>query len=53
MNATQTGGAFAAPAANNPLVPAAYDVVWTGIFGVGVLLITASGLWLLWRLRRR
>lgn len=53
VNATEAGGAFATPAANNPLLPTAYDVVWTGIFGVGVLLIPASGLWLLWRLRRR
>lgn len=39
--------------AMNPLVPAPYDFVWMGVFGLGVLLIPASGLWLLWRLRRR
>lgn len=37
----------------NPLVPAWYDVIWIGAMGLGLLLIPASGLWLLWRLRGR
>ena len=41
------------PAVNNPLLPAWYDMIWVGIMGVGILLIPASGLWLLWRLRDR
>lgn len=39
--------------ANNPLLPAWYDMIWMGTMGIGVLLIPASGLWLLWRLRGR
>ncbi len=53
VTATDEGSGFVASEANNPLLPTAYDVVWTGIFGLGFLLIPASGLWLLWRLRRR
>ncbi|MGM7671450.1 HAAS signaling domain-containing protein [Microbacterium sp. A93] len=50
---TSTGsGEFSAPV-NNPLLPATYDLVWSGLVVVGILLIPASGLWLLWRLRRR
>lgn len=45
--------AASAGEAMNPLVPAPYDFVWMGIFGLGVVLIPASGFWLLWRLRRR
>ncbi|WP_243229776.1 hypothetical protein [Microbacterium sp. CIAB417] len=37
----------------NPLVPAWYDVVWSGALLIGILLVPASGLWLLWRLRGR
>lgn len=36
---------------NNPLLPATYDIMWTALLVVGILLIPASGLWLLWRLR--
>lgn len=36
----------------NPLLPATYDLVWSGLLMIGILLIPASGLWLLWRLRR-
>lgn len=39
--------------ANNPLVPAWYDMIWVGVMGIGILLIPLSGLWLLWRLRGR
>ncbi|HWV49185.1 MAG TPA: hypothetical protein VN035_06975 [Microbacterium sp.] len=39
--------------APNPLVPAWYDVMWSGALLIGILLIPASGLWLLWRLRGR
>lgn len=53
VNATEVGSGFAASEANNPLLPTAYDFVWMGVFGLGVLLIPASGIWLLWRLRRR
>lgn len=38
---------------NNPLLPATYDLVWSGVVVICILLIPASGLWLLWRLRRR
>lgn len=48
---TVAGGSSAE--AMNPLVPVWYDFVWMGAFGLGILLIPASGLWLLWRLRRR
>jgi uncharacterized membrane protein len=41
------------PPVNNPLLPAWYDMIWVGIMGAGILLIPASGLWLLWRLRGR
>lgn len=50
---TRAGNGVAAPMVSDPLVPAAYDVVWMGVFGLGVVLIPASGLWLLWRLRGR
>ncbi|MGY1553084.1 HAAS signaling domain-containing protein [Microbacterium sp. A588] len=45
-------GDFSAPV-SNPLLPASYDLVWSGIAVVGILLIPASGMWLLWRLRAR
>lgn len=41
------------PEVPNPLLPQAYDVIWAGVWGLGLLLIPASGLWLLWRMRRR
>jgi len=37
----------------NPLVPAWYDMIFSSIWLIGVLLIPASGLWLLWRMRGR
>lgn len=37
----------------NPLLPAWYDVIWFGVIALGLVLIPASGLWLLWRLRGR
>lgn len=40
-------------AAGNPLIPAWYDVLWTGGIVLGFVLVPASGLWLLWRLRGR
>lgn len=48
-----SSGAGTPPPVHNPLLPAWYDMIWVGIVGVGVLLIPASGLWLLWRLRGR
>lgn len=39
--------------AANPLLPTTYDLIWVIVIGVGLLLIPASGLWLLWRMRRR
>jgi hypothetical protein len=39
--------------ASNPLVPAWYDLLWSGAMVFGVLFIPLSGLWLLWRLRGR
>ncbi|MGW8483261.1 HAAS signaling domain-containing protein [Microbacterium sp. NPDC055903] len=52
VTAVDQSGSFAAPE-SNPLVPASYDLVWSGALVIGVLLIPASGLWLLWRLRGR
>lgn len=37
----------------NPLMPAWYDLIWTGLSLLGFLLIPASGPWLLWRMRGR
>ena len=37
----------------DPLVPAGYDVMWVVATIIGLLLIPASGLWLLWRMRGR
>lgn len=52
-----SGGSPAGPGSAadgvNPLVPAWYDLVFTGAVFVGILLIPASGLWLLWRMRGR
>lgn len=39
--------------AANPLVPTAYDVTWSGILVIALVLIPLSGIWLLWRLRGR
>lgn len=50
---TESSGSGTAEVVNNPLMPAAYDLVWTGVLAVGLLAIPASGLWLLWRMRRR
>ncbi|WP_102191646.1 HAAS signaling domain-containing protein [Microbacterium aurantiacum] len=47
-----SSGAFDAPAAVNPLVPTAYDL-WNSGFLFAFLLLPASALWLLWRLRGR
>lgn len=48
-----SGGSGPAEAVNNPLVPTGYDMFWTGLMVLGVVLIPLSGLWLLWRLRGR
>ncbi|WP_435746897.1 HAAS signaling domain-containing protein [Microbacterium sp. PMB16] len=48
-----SSGTGAGPEAMNPLVPAWYDLIWFGVMVLGALLIPASGLWLLWRLRGR
>ena len=45
------GGAVTEPA--TPLMPFGYDLIWTGIAVLGILLIPLSGIWLLWRLRGR
>ncbi|MEV4775743.1 HAAS signaling domain-containing protein [Microbacterium sp. LWH12-1.2] len=49
---SDAAGALATPAANNPLVPTGYDL-WHSGFLFAFLLLPASGLWLLWRLRGR
>lgn len=41
------------PEAVNPLIPAVYDIVMLAVAAIALLLIPASGLWLLWRLRGR
>lgn len=48
-----SGGSGPADVVNNPLVPTAYDMFWTGLMVLGAVLIPLSGLWLLWRLRGR
>lgn len=48
-----SGGSGPAEVVNNPLVPTGYDMFWTGLMVLGVVLIPMSGLWLLWRLRGR
>lgn len=48
-----SGGSGPAEVVNNPLVPTGYDMFWTGLMVLGVVLILMSGLWLLWRLRGR
>lgn len=40
-------------AAANPLMPAWYDLLWSVPMIAGLLLVPASGLWLIWRLRGR
>ncbi|WP_309102907.1 hypothetical protein [Microbacterium sp.] len=37
--------------AHNPLVPAVYDLFWWNVMAVALVVVPASGLWLLWRLR--
>lgn len=37
----------------DPLMPTVYDMSWSVVVIVGILLIPASGLWLLWRMRGR
>lgn len=49
---SSSGSGFPPPEAN-PLLPAWYDLVWLGVIAIGLVLIPASGLWLLWRLRGR
>lgn len=53
----QSGSASGTSAApdplNNPLVPGWYEVIWLTVVVGGLLLIPASGLWLLWRMRGR
>ncbi|MFJ2369441.1 HAAS signaling domain-containing protein [Microbacterium sp. NPDC087665] len=48
-----SGGSGPAEAVNNPLVPTGYDMFWSGLMVLGVVLIPLSGLWLLWRMRGR
>lgn len=50
---SSSGTGFAPPQVANPLLPAWYDVFWFGVIALGLVLIPASGLWLLWRLRGR
>ena len=49
---SQSSG-FGAAEVVNPLVPDWYSVLWMIAMVVGLLLIPASGLWLLWRMRGR
>ena len=37
----------------NPLMPAWYDLLWSVPMIAGLLLVPASGIWLIWRLRGR
>lgn len=48
-----SGGDVAVGGEANPLLPSGYDILWSGFGLVGFLLLPASGLWLLWRLRGR
>lgn len=48
-----SSGTGTPPPMTNPLLPAWYDLIWFGVIALGILLIPASGLWLLWRLRGR
>lgn len=45
-----SGGAVDPP---NPLLPGWYDLGWMGMLLTVLLLVPASGAWLLWRLRGR
>jgi hypothetical protein len=46
-------GGESSDAVANPLIPTSYDLFWmTGLLA-GVVLIPASGVWLLWRARGR
>lgn len=53
VSSVQVSGSEAEEVVSNPLMPAAYDLVWSGIVALGILLVPASGLWLLWRLKGR
>ncbi|MGM1018020.1 MAG: hypothetical protein ACQEW8_10830 [Actinomycetota bacterium] len=46
-------GAGSEQGMGNPLVPGWYDFGWHGIILLGLLVVPASGLWLLWRMRER
>ncbi|WEK60717.1 MAG: hypothetical protein P0Y60_15660 [Candidatus Microbacterium colombiense] len=48
-----SSGTGTPPPVMNPLVPAWYDLIWFAVIVIGLVLIPASGLWLLWRLRGR
>lgn len=52
-SSSSSGSGDAVTTVNNPLVPAVYDVMWSGALVAGALLVPLSGLWLLWRLRGR
>lgn len=49
----EDSGSGLPPEAANPLLPGVYDVIWSVPVLLAFLLIPASGLWLLWRLRGR
>jgi hypothetical protein len=49
----EASGTGSAPEVMNPLLPAVYDVSFSTIFVLALVAIPASGLWLLWRMRRR
>lgn len=49
MNSDSSG---AEVSGSSPLIPTSY-ALWTGVVVLGLVLIPASGLWLLWRLRGR
>lgn len=49
----EASGAGTPPEVPSPLMPALYDVSWSTLFLLMVLVIPASGLWLLWRMRGR
>jgi hypothetical protein len=41
------------PETPNPLLPTWYDMIWSSVWVLGLLVIPLSGLWLLWRMRGR
>ena len=53
MHAVSGGTAVTGSGPSNPLLPTAYDMAWGTVALLCIVLIPASGLWLIWRLRGR